>query len=234
MPNHIHNVLSVLGTDVPTCKKILKSIQDDEAGGGSIDFNKICPMPESLNMTEGSDTDNSIELYLTMVNPKTPNYGLPKVEQKEFTKMVDQLNATQHFCRYEDNLSEEKVKELLKKGVTLENGKKAIHNLIEYGSTTWYQWCITHWGTKWNAYNYGNEHIDYVVFDTAWNCPLTIIDKLSQMYPEVKFEISWADEDIGYNCGNLIVQNGKVLEDNSPVEGTEDAEEFAGDIWANE
>ena len=34
MPNHIHNVLTILGTDASTCKKILKSIQDDEAGGG--------------------------------------------------------------------------------------------------------------------------------------------------------------------------------------------------------
>ena len=231
MPNHIHNVLTVLGADASTCKKILKSIQDDEAGGGSIDFNKIIPMPESLNMTEGSDTDHSIELYLTMVNPKTPNYGLPKVEQKEFTKMVDQLNATQHFCRYEDDLSEEKIKKLLENGVTLENGKKAIHNLIEYGSTTWYHWRIAHWGTKWGAYDFGDEHNNYIVFNTAWNCPLPVIDKLTQMYPDVKFEIRYADEDIGQNCGCLLCKNGQVLDDRSPEESTDEAVEFAANIW---
>ena len=34
-------------------------------GIGTIDFNKITPMPENLNIECGSNTDDGINLYLT-------------------------------------------------------------------------------------------------------------------------------------------------------------------------
>lgn len=37
------------------------------------------------------------------------------------------------------------------------------------------------------------------------------MDKLSQMYPDLKFDFEFADEDIGRNAGDMLIQNGEIL-----------------------
>lgn len=68
----------------------------------------------------------------------------------------------------------------------------------------WYTWCCENWGTKWNAYRQGfdgtNDSLRYK-FDTAWDCPFPIFEKLFNLYPDLRFYIEFADEDIGSNCG---------------------------------
>jgi len=44
MPNHITNILTIYGTDEQV-DKVLEFIKNDELGVGTIDFNKITPMP---------------------------------------------------------------------------------------------------------------------------------------------------------------------------------------------
>lgn len=51
---------------------------------------------------------------------------------------------------------------------------------------------------------------DGCVFDTAWRHPFPLIDKLSKMYPEEVIEVTFADEDIGYNLGQYTIRNGNV------------------------
>lgn len=231
MPNHVHNILTVLGATADECKKILKSVQNDEEGGGSISFQKIIPMPESLNITSGSETDNSLELLLTMKNPDTPNYGLSKIEKKVFKATVERLNESRLFIKYNDHLEPGVVEQLLENGVTVADGEKALKNLFEYGAKDWYDWRIKNWSTKWNAYDFGNEHLDYVVFNTAWSAPIKVIAELSKQYPKQKFELVYVDEDLGNNCGNVMFQNGKIIEEDYPAEGSDEAIEFAKDMW---
>ena len=42
-----------------------------------------------------------------------------------------------------------------------------------------------------------------VQFDTAWETPKPIFKKLSRLFPDISFEVSYADEDIGNNCGMM-------------------------------
>lgn len=73
-----------------------------------------------------------------------------------------------------------------------------------YGKNNWYDWNIAHWGTKWNAYSdWLDEENDVVYFDTAWSCPLPILDALAKLCYEynVSFSGKWADENRGYNVG---------------------------------
>lgn len=55
--------------------------------------------------------------------------------------------------------------------------------LEKYGAETWYEWCIEHWGTKWNSYHHNTslEHFDFC-FDTAWGSPVEIFEALSRMF----------------------------------------------------
>ena len=56
MPNHVTNRIKFSG-DPKRIRAIMEGIKHDEMGLGSVDFNKVIPMPESLNITAGSITD---------------------------------------------------------------------------------------------------------------------------------------------------------------------------------
>lgn len=92
-------------------------------------------------------------------------------------------------------------------------GKKALDNYAKYGAKDWYDWRREHWGTKWNACRTQINDLDKpeIYFDTAWSAPLPVLDKLSQMYPDLKFDFEFADEDIGRNAGDMLIQNGEIL-----------------------
>src|ERR1700690_871409 len=49
-----------------------------------------------------------------------------------------------------------------------------------------YEWCVNHWGTKWNAYEVA--YTDGVYFQTAWSTPLPIWAELSKRFPDMRLE----------------------------------------------
>ena len=59
MPNHVRNVIKMQGiTELP----LFRTYDDGSKG---LDFNKMIPMPESLNMDSGSMIDDYAIYYLT-------------------------------------------------------------------------------------------------------------------------------------------------------------------------
>lgn len=148
MPNHITNIVAVSG-DERRIQAMLKEIQTDEYGLGSVDFNKIIPMPD--------DVDS--------------------------------------------------------------------HN-----------WSIANWGTKWNSYGYTSDtrfKDGKLTFLTAWSAPHPILEKLSEIYPDIKFEHEWADEDIGMNCGRYVYYDGERTEEYYP-ESSRERIEFAARVMDSE
>ena len=78
-----------------------------------------------------------------------------------------------------------------------------------------YEWCCDNWGTKWNAYGVVWSY-DELYFQTAWNTPLPILEALSREFPDVTIKVEYADEDIGSNCGTIILKGGTIIhEDNA-------------------
>lgn len=145
MPNHITTRIKITG-DPEAVKRVLNKIKNDEFGMGTIDFEKIIPMPK--NIFKG-------------------NLG---VREREL-----------------------------------------------YGNNNWYDWSVANWGTKWNAYGF-DPNTDYskekeLKFLTAWSAPHPVIAKLSEMFPSVKLEHEWADEDIGMNCGRHVYYDGERIEE---------------------
>jgi hypothetical protein len=76
-----------------------------------------------------------------------------------------------------------------------------------------YDWCISHWGTKWgfceSELHEHKGHIGYT-FDTAWSPPEPLIQKMSQMFPKLKFELHYECEG-GDGTGTIIWEAGKEL-----------------------
>jgi hypothetical protein len=134
---------------------MFEAIKNDEIGTGSIDFNKIVPMPEHI---------------------------------------------------YRGNL-----------------GRKEIE---KYGAENcWYDWSIKNWGTKWNSYGY-NEHTaenfdgSSIKFLTAWSSVSDLMKKLSSMFPDIRFDYKWVDEDFGHNTGKTEFKGGKTLSCFTPEGGS--------------
>ena len=218
MPNHVENIITLKG-DEQRIREMLEAIQNDELGLGTVDFYKIIPMPESLNVESGSRTDKGIEMVKTYLE------NMPE-EQSDKEGTYDEF--FEDLRSHSAEISDEEEKKIWNIGVT------AVENLHRCGAPTWYEWCTNNWGTKWNAYGY-DEGTDYSAsgnlhFQTAWSAPHPVIKKLAQMYPDIIFEHEWADEDIGANCGRKIYSNGECTEEYYP-ESEKDGIEFACRIW---
>lgn len=141
MPNHVTNILVVSG-DGAQKQGMFEAIKNDEIGLGSLDFNKVIPMPENI---------------------------------------------------FRGNLGREER--------------------AKYGSDNWYDWSVSNWGTKWNCYGFHDQTAqDFdgstIEFQTAWSYPDQIIAALAEKYPDLHFEVKWADEDFGYNVGEKEYENG--------------------------
>lgn len=69
------------------------------------------------------------------------------------------------------------------------------------------------WGTKWNACKpKADPNAGTCEFDTAWSCPIGVLVKVSERFPEDAITVTYADEDIGRNCGTFTLKAGQIVE----------------------
>lgn len=209
MPNHVTNNLE-FHCSAKRCQEILEYLRVDGGVLGSVDFNKLIPMPESLDIESGSRGSQGCKLY------------------KDF--LTEAENASSDAER--DQIYQKYVSMCANDPQMLELGKQYYENMRDYGATTWYDWRWEHWGTKWNAYDFyevdpGN---DFISFNTAWSPVPELIKVLSKKFPEVKIRYSWADEDIGFNTGVMEFKKGRVILQDIPEGGTSHAYEIACDV----
>lgn len=112
-----------------------------------------------------------------------------------------------------------------------------IPNHPEYGSDNtyhvmnWYNWNIRHWGTKWNSYDLSDWKKQRISFSTAWAMPDPVFSVLSFKYPHCKIEVSYADEDIGCNCGIAIYKAGLRVNHFNWDNHSHIAKKFARMVW---
>lgn len=215
MPNWVMNKLTFTG-DENGIKELLNSVQGPE---DCFDFNAIIPMPEALQIECGSITKESVMAVIIRI-----------LESQELGYFVD----TRDIILQLSTLFHRKIEQTKKKDPELlQKGLNYISNLINYGHMTWYDWCIEHWGTKWNACEANMDDDHTIIFQTTWSAPHPVIEELAKAFPMVTIIHEWADEDIGYNCGSRIYIDGEGA---SAVrfeggEGGADAILFANTLW---
>lgn len=112
-------------------------------------------------------------------------------------------------------------------------GDLSMEERIKYGDKNWYDWSIKNWGTKWNADSYYRTGPFSFSIQTAWATPEPIIKELSKKY-KCLVEVSYADEDMGYNCGTYAYENGKMVNNWMPPSGSEEARRFACEVWGSD
>lgn len=188
MPNHVRTTLDIY----EGCEAFKKYLVNEEV----LDFNLVIPMPEELNIESGSATD----------------YGMYIIKHNEGDKSA--FDSIKWFPWLNDCKTNKEVAEKLKDRADLIAGKKALNNLKKYGHKSWYGWCREHWGTKWNAY--GCEVLEYpfdermkYYFETAWDIPIPILNKIAEDNPNLYVEGTAIDEGENFRCF-ITLKNGKL------------------------
>lgn len=106
MPNYIKNILKINATSAKI-EGVLRSIQSDTDPEQILDFNKIIPMPKSLEVEAGSQED-LIQLYMTYINPKVDYYGIQSNNDP-----IPTIKQNPFLPRCRDDLSKEEIDKML-------------------------------------------------------------------------------------------------------------------------
>lgn len=230
MPNWVKNI-------VRTSEETMIKIKEKYSTNGTLDFNKIIPMPKSLELTEGSITENAIFYAFIKKNDE---------QKKEIVKILKSTNEIfyenywdklmqyykeGHFKDIENQASEyipDKTEKELNIKTLEELGDTYISNIKNYGSITWYDWSVQHWGTKWGA-SRCQSNDNTIIFETAWSTPEPIFKKLSKEFPNEIIKVEYADECCSNeNNGQLFFQNGVCFN------SIELGEKFAIKVWSEQ
>ena len=224
MPNHVTNQIMVQNDDASHTKllELAVFLKPDNGTLGDIDFNKLLPMPEELNIEAGSRGEDGLKLYSQFIKEST----MLSIANMEASKSEDEAN------RHVSELVDKYAKIADENPETWELGVKYYENLQKYGTRHWYDWRNKHWKTKWNAYNCTpwKEGSDRLEFCTAWNSVVKLMSMLSERFPETKITYRWADEDLGYNVGELEIKDGLITDERLPIAGSKDAYELSAEI----
>lgn len=205
---------------------------DDDA---DIDFNKIIPMPKSIELTKSPSNFNAVTFFLM------PEKILPLEEVNlkidEFAKTLENPIHKRLPNKIVKKLIKFKVDsegEMFKKDITdglinplasnefleycrkfnlkptFENyGKQMLYNFMMYGAHNWYNWSILYWDTKWNA-SYTIWTDTSVYFQTAWGPAINPIVKASEIL-QIPLFVEWAEEQFTEYGGCVEIENGQII-----------------------
>lgn len=189
MPNWTTNIVAMRAEDMD---KVLNA-------EGSFDFNLIRPMPESLNICEGSDADAAVKAAEARRRKDREAFDAAVAEARlPWRKPPFDTGAAFMECETPDQLAD--------------IGEVYIGNVEKHGARSWYDWCYDNWNTKWNAcetYVVDRGPYKVAAFQTAWACPSLEMLKELAVRNGSPVWIEWADEDFdGVKCA-LLSPSGK-------------------------
>ncbi len=207
MPNWTTNRVTFEGTseELGKVKTLLKTHLTTEEGEDDqlFDFNKVIPMPESLDMEDGSPIPYKIITYLTDgLSYDASNLDSRNKKDQELKKTWKKYSLKTHWLAGKTiQQAFVTAKTMFKTEAEIEkaaiDGKQYLDNIDKYDCLTWYDWCYREWGTKWNACNVElEENEDGLTywFRTAWAEPQPVMEKLASMFPKIQIEHCWLYE----------------------------------------
>lgn len=171
MPNWVTTHARFTGnqTEIDKMRKFMKGKES------VFDFNRLIPMPKSLNIESGSSED------IARACARARKAGHTTCEEYSSRDWVQQRHTFNEWA---------------------DIGDVYESNIKKYGCSTWYDWHCYHWGTKWNACEpCWSPDGKSLSFETAWSFAEPVFNKLAEKFPNIEIYVEFADEDIGNNCG---------------------------------
>ena len=211
MPNYVQNKMTITS---PHIEQLWEAIKGKDS---LLDFNRILPMPPSLQIESSSVMELSFYAEVYLQEGIIPDDLRSCYEKERHTR--ESIKAYIHRLEKQRQINRNL-------------GRKAYQNQQQYGYTDWYGWSIAHWGTKWNAMDAVMTDPDHTLsFQTAWTAPLPVIQKLAAMFPDSTITHVWADEDIGTHCGWMRYEDGKLQETYAAPNHSSTAYEIYETCW---
>jgi|SRR5580698_6619715 hypothetical protein len=103
-----------------------------------------------------------------------------------------------------------------------EAAEKYKANFDKYGFTTWKDWCIENWGTKWSAQQtrltssivpgIKSMMTLYYHFNTIWSPPVPLVKVVGRNYDKLEFLLEYKNTIENYR-GRLLVRYGQIVQD---------------------
>lgn len=230
MPNWVKNVMTVTGAE-PIIHRFLRTVLTRKDGVRQLDFARVIRPPKIYTYSytgTGAERD-LVHVYLAHESlsnkpskqfPTFCRYGLQylRCKRSDLTTLQEQYKCVVAKLLDLRNFDDRNTHVFIDEKQLVEYGKELIGAYRKYGTCNWYQWNCKYWGTKWNAVT-DSISIKYIhesdqdmqceiKFNTARCAPTPIFDKFAELFPELKFEIYWADEDVGVNTGYTEYING--------------------------
>lgn len=223
MPNHVRNQITFgTGDDARAAfQQMLREVRAEGQPLGSIDFNKLIPMPSELNIEAGPRTRDGLKLFgdylceAAQIAVDMPG-ATPVERAAAMFRHMDSWQKTHE--------PDPEVWEL---------GKKAYRNIQKYGCATWLEWCRSNWGTKWNAYQCAplDERAGTMEFQTA-NCAVPkIAEALSKRFPVETVTYRWSGLDLTQDLGRMVFQDGKAVNISIPEDELALACAMSAGVW---
>lgn len=81
----------------------------------------------------------------------------------------------------------------------------AQKNIEKYGYPSWYEFCHSNWGTKWDICEpdilFSDNLLVEAVFDTAWKPPIKLLEKLFREHEKdiIYIYLQYNEPDMGLN-----------------------------------
>jgi hypothetical protein len=216
MPDWAYCDLLISGPDVP---RVLRSIESEAKADETytaFDFNKVIPMPPSLNVEAGSQSEVA---YLCAKNEGLGHYAdYPWVKDNGITTPAE---LCKHFAQVFKDSDRPEDHDYNDYDTMVALGHQLIENERLYGAQTWYEWAYENWGTKWNAvYSTVRDHDDdgaRITFQTAWSPPLPVVHALSRQFPDHTFTLIYEDPYIiEVTMYEVVFRGGEILRDSRP------------------
>ena len=237
MPNYVANMIDFSNTDKAVFDRIcafMNTENDNSVEDGVLfDFNRLVPMPESLNIECGSNTEVGKDLAYIM-----DDGAFDERRQYDSARLLHLMETEGITSQNRPFFTGAEAKQFTQNTeigrLLLQLGRTAIQNLEKYDAETWYDWRVSHWATKWNAAEVCiDADSQQIRFDTAWSFPEPIAYALAKKFPEVDFVWTYADEDYGHNAGCFEKTGDEVFFDR--YENCSDAAyETYANLWEEE
>jgi len=172
-------------------------------GDEEVDFNALIPLPpEAANMTTEYTATGLAMLLTGQVNFKPYYWDLLGGLQLSF--IMDVLTKQGGIAAFTNDDEFEKF-------VTMLREHRKTGKFSGVGQVYPSRWMMEHWGTHENTSG-ASQIPGGVQFNTVWYVPHPVIEELATQFLDHRIDYSWADEDIGRNCGRRIFQFGGVFE----------------------
>ena len=185
------------------------------APGYYFEFDRIVEKPiEIMNLMSKDITDDALKVFILKIKdtPLIKKY-IEKIIQHRMTDYLTVSNNTYKYylekCLHYTDFENKPV--FKDEESVLNYGELVMDTLVKYDVISNRDWEFKYWGAIGGArVKKIDENIIY--FTTEYTPIPELISKLSEIFPDAKFEYDFAAEDISYSCGEFSFEKGQMTD----------------------